>query len=111
MYTCGQCNTKQSRVFTKNAYHHGVVLVKCEGCGCVHCMADNLGWYGSEKWNVEKLKDEGQNVKVTHADPALLNLINQKVEATTNRLLSTQEARRKAEDEEAAKQAQEEEKK
>lgn len=110
MYTCGQCNAKQSRVFTKNAYHHGVVLIKCEGCGCIHCIADNLGWYGQEKWNVEKLKEEGQNVKVTHADPVLLNLINEKVEATKNRMFSDQEGRRKAEAEAEASNASKEEK-
>ena len=45
MFTCGQCNAKQIKSFTKNAYHKGVVLVRCEGCDKIHLVADNLGWF------------------------------------------------------------------
>lgn len=29
----------------KNAYHKGVVLIKCDNCNKVHLVADNLGWF------------------------------------------------------------------
>lgn len=45
MFTCAKCNTKAIRSFTKNAYHNGVVLIRCEGCQNVHLIADNLKWF------------------------------------------------------------------
>ncbi len=55
MFTCGQCNHKQIRSFTKTAYHKGVVLVRCQGCEKIHLVADNLGWFEDEPVNVETL--------------------------------------------------------
>jgi protein import protein ZIM17 len=45
MYTCNVCQTRQNRSFTKQAYNHGVVLVRCEGCKNLHLIADNLGFF------------------------------------------------------------------
>jgi mitochondrial protein import protein ZIM17 len=42
------------RSFTKNAYETGVVLMRCENCQNIHLIADNLGWFEDDKWNVEK---------------------------------------------------------
>jgi len=52
MFTCGKCNVKSLRSFTKNAYHRGVVLIRCEGCQNVHLVADNLGWFGDNVQNI-----------------------------------------------------------
>ena len=52
MSTCGKCNTKSLRSFTKNAYHNGVVLLRCEGCDNVHLVADNLGWFDDKPKNI-----------------------------------------------------------
>lgn len=63
MFTCGKCNTKSIRSFTKNAYHKGVVLIRCEGCKNIHLVADNLGWFKDEPTNLENL-GEGKVTKV-----------------------------------------------
>lgn len=52
MFTCGKCNTKAIRSFTKNAYHKGVVLIRCEGCQNIHLVADNIGWFGPDPKNL-----------------------------------------------------------
>eukprot|EP01017_Pseudomicrothorax_dubius_P008015 TRINITY_DN1259_c0_g1_i19.p1 TRINITY_DN1259_c0_g1~~TRINITY_DN1259_c0_g1_i19.p1 ORF type:complete len:199 (+),score=40.25 TRINITY_DN1259_c0_g1_i19:19-615(+) len=63
MLTCGVCNTKMVRTFSKQAYHTGVVLLRCEGCEKVHLIADNLGWFEDNPVNVEDLlKRKGEKV-------------------------------------------------
>lgn len=52
-YTCKKCECKQSRSFTKNSYHYGVVLVRCDGCKNLHLIADNLGWFEEKGLNIE----------------------------------------------------------
>jgi protein import protein ZIM17 len=59
VFTCGWCDVRQSKVFTRMAYEQGVVVVKCNGCGVQHIMADNLGYFedmtGKRAVNVEDL--------------------------------------------------------
>ena len=55
MFTCEVCETKSVRSISKQSYHQGVVLVRCEGCDKIHLMADNLGWFEDKPVNVEEL--------------------------------------------------------
>ena len=71
-YTCGPCGQRQTRSFSKQAYHKGVVVVRCEGCEKLHLIADNLGWFEEEKVNVETLAERaGERALRFLASPAL----------------------------------------
>ena len=73
MFRCGQCNTRAIRSFTKNAYHKGVVLVRCEGCSNIHLVADNLGWFEDNPTNLDNL-GEGKVDKV-HDPVAIVSFL------------------------------------
>lgn len=49
IFTCTVCDTRSARSFTKKAYNVGVVLIRCETCDSLHLVADNLGWFDSDK--------------------------------------------------------------
>lgn len=41
-FTCKKCDTRSGHVVSKQAYHHGAVLVQCPGCKNRHLIADHL---------------------------------------------------------------------
>ena len=55
-----QADTRSVKPFSKRAYEHGVVIVKCPGCQSHHLLSDRLGWYG-EKQDIEDiLRERGE---------------------------------------------------
>ena len=46
MFTCGRCDTRATRGFSRQAYENGVVIVTCPGCNSKHVVADRMGWFG-----------------------------------------------------------------
>ena len=81
VFTCGVCGTRAAKQFTERAYTHGVVLVKCPGCGNQHLIADNLSMFTDDTenedgsgWNIQKAVAKiGQNV-TTVTDGNVLEL-------------------------------------
>lgn len=62
VFTCKRCGLRQAKWFSSHAYERGIVVARCgvypdvpnakpvEGCGSLHLIADNLGWFsGTDK--------------------------------------------------------------
>ncbi|KAK9785864.1 hypothetical protein WJX73_006029 [Symbiochloris irregularis] len=63
VFTCGVCDARVAKTFSKNAYEKGVVLVKCPSCSNLHVMADRLGWFGEAGSAESYLADMGEEVR------------------------------------------------
>jgi len=57
-------------MFTKQAYHEGIVIIECPGCKNRHLIADNLGWFKDDRTeegvlrNIEDMmRRKGETVK------------------------------------------------
>lgn len=101
MFACKKCDTKQSKFFTKKAYHQGVVLIRCDGCSAFHLIADNLEWFGDEPTNIEKImKEQNEELIFGNADPELLKVLQMDIDKTRSRLDEEQRARRPLDDQE-----------
>ncbi len=49
--SCGKCQTPIRKSFSRLAYEKGVVLIKCDGCGVRHLIADHIGWFSHVEGN------------------------------------------------------------
>ncbi|KKA29444.1 hypothetical protein TD95_002692 [Thielaviopsis punctulata] len=68
-FTCKPCDTRSSHIVSKQAYHHGSVLITCPGCSNRHVMSDNLNIFGDKKVTVEDLlREKGEGVRKGRVD-------------------------------------------
>ncbi|KAK7200372.1 DNL zinc finger containing protein [Novymonas esmeraldas] len=54
-FTCGPCDYRMVKRFSKHAYTKGIVIVECPNCRAKHLLADNLGWMEDSATNIEAI--------------------------------------------------------
>lgn len=57
-FTCGRCDHRTVKRFSKHAYTKGIVIVECPSCHVKHLLADHLGWLEDKSWTIEDLLKE-----------------------------------------------------
>ena len=62
MFTCGKCDTRAVKGFSRQAYDNGVVIVRCPGCQAQHLVADRYGWFGEPGSVEDFLRENGETV-------------------------------------------------
>ena len=68
MFTCGVCETRAAKGFSRQAYENGVVIVRCPGCQSQHLVADYHGWFGDKGTVEDFLRERGEGVARGTAD-------------------------------------------
>lgn len=72
VFTCKVCETRSVKQFTEQAYQNGVVMARCPGCENLHLIADRLGFFEDESWDIEKaMARMGEEVKAINDDNVL----------------------------------------
>nr|CCD13482.1 unnamed protein product [Trypanosoma congolense IL3000] len=62
VFTCGRCEYRMVKKFSKHAYTKGIVIIQCPSCEVRHLIADNLGWFVDESKNIEDiLREKGES--------------------------------------------------
>jgi len=62
-FTCCVCGTRTAKRISKRAYHHGVVIVQCPGCGNRHLIADHFQWFTDAPTDIEQImREKGEEV-------------------------------------------------
>ncbi|SMN19502.1 similar to Saccharomyces cerevisiae ZIM17 Heat shock protein with a zinc finger motif [Maudiozyma saulgeensis] len=68
-FTCKKCNHRSSHTISKQAYHHGTVMVKCPKCNNRHLIADHLKIFNDNHITIEDImKAKGETVSQSTDD-------------------------------------------
>lgn len=50
-----RCQKRSEETFSKQSYHHGTVIIRCEGCRNLHLIADHLHIISETKVELEDI--------------------------------------------------------
>ena len=68
-FTCKKCDHRSSHTISKQAYHHGTVMVKCPKCNNRHLIADHLKIFHDSHITIEDImKAKGETVSQSTED-------------------------------------------
>ena len=81
MFTCGRCETRAAKGFSRQAYDNGVVIVRCPGCQTQHLVADRYVWFG-EPGSVEDFLRDGEVVARTREEGAGVAFLTESEDGT-----------------------------
>lgn len=87
MFTCKVCNTRAFRKISKNGYHNGVVICRCESCRNLHLIADRMGVFEDASWDIEKHIQsliENNNVNATSVENVLEVISIENIDTSDN---------------------------
>lgn len=68
VFTCDKCSTRSAKQISKQAYHNGVVIVRCPGCQADHLIADRLNMFQEGNWDIENALSKDNFKKVSNDD-------------------------------------------
>ena len=80
-FTCGKCETRSIKGFSKRAYHFGVVVVTCPGCERKHVVADRLGWFGEKGDAGDFIQEKEKKKKGGKEEEEKATMMRAKIEA------------------------------
>lgn len=80
-FTCGKCETRSIKGFSKRAYHFGVVVVTCPGCKRKHVVADRLGWFGEKGDAGDFIQEKEKKKKGGKEEEEKATMMRAKIEA------------------------------
>jgi len=88
-YTCKVCETRSVKKISKQAYHHGCVLVRCPSCKNLHLIADHKNVFEDGDWDIQKyLESRGETVKVVTDDSGVFELTDRDIAGSSSNILS-----------------------
>lgn len=75
-----------TRMFTKHAYHKGIVLIQCDRCKGNHLIADNIGWFKDNKNKPENIEEILKEKKEKYTKTSIEGLIEITKEQLNNKI-------------------------
>lgn len=63
-FTCKKCSERSTHRISKQGYHHGTILITCQGCKNRHLVSDHLKIFSDKGITIEDiLREKGQMLK------------------------------------------------
>ncbi len=58
MFAGVDADTRSAKVFSRQSYEKGIVIVQCAGCQGRHLIADRLGWFGDPTFTLDQFLEQ-----------------------------------------------------